>query len=114
MGNIGHYIGYLNIGLAAAAAVLTVVLLVKAGRLKGPAAFVSEDTKILGRDLEHMNDTLEKIRATKDSWLFFASLYAVIAIIRETFRYRRSDRTISRSFARSVARHAKELSSIRF
>ena len=113
MGIIRQYIVYVDYGLAALAGILFIGLLIRTGKMKSTTDIIGEDSKVLGRDLRHMNETIDSIRATEDSWKFFASLYIIFVVIKETLRYRRSDRSISKSFTRSVARHAKELSSIK-
>lgn len=114
MGIVKQYVGYLNIVLAAAAVIIFIILLVRLSKIVKTANIISDDTQLLNRNMQKINDSLDSIRSHEDSWNFFTSVYIITAILKEANRYRKKDHSVPASLSRSVAKHAKQLSSIRF
>ena len=111
---VKQLIGYLNIILGVIALVIFIILLVKTGKMNRTLDIISNDTETLSRDLEKANASIDSIKKSEDSWRFFTSIYIITAILKEANRNHKKDSSISRSLTRSLSRHAKELSSIRF
>ncbi|MBR4421536.1 MAG: hypothetical protein IKS69_03280 [Erysipelotrichaceae bacterium] len=73
---------------------------------------VSESIENVSDNVASLENKLAVIRNTADSWKFFAALYIVLRIIRETLRYRKKD-GLSRSFSKACVRNVRNLSSIK-
>ena len=114
MSMINQYVKYVNIGLAVIAVIVLLVLLIKLLKLKPTVGIIADDTGKLTKNLDGIDNTLTTIKATEKSWVFFSSLYVIFVIIKETFKYAKANKSISKSLTKSVTRHAKQLSSIRF
>lgn len=111
---VRQLIGYLNIILAAVALIILFVLLARLAKMSKTAAIISDDANHLGSSIEKANASIGSIRSYEDSWNFFTSIYLITAILKEANRYRKRDHSVSSSLTRSLAKHAKQLSSIRF
>lgn len=73
-----------------------------------------QGTQGMSEKLEKMNESVVKIQASKESWTFFAAIFAISVIIKETFKYYRSERSLSKSFAKALKRHASVVTKLRF
>ena len=64
----------------------------------------------------HIGQTNEKLSAIKesgDSYKFFLSLLAIFVIIKETFKYAKSEKSLSKSFRKAFMRHTASFTKIR-
>lgn len=110
---INSYIKYLYILLGIIIFVLLIKLLTTLSKMNKSINIISNDTNHLNDRVNHLNTTLDNIKKTEQSWLFFTSIYAIFAILRETFKYRKAEHSLSKSFVKSVTRHTKQLSRIK-
>ena len=110
---VNSYIKYLNILLIVIVVVLVIRLLLTLSKMSKGVKLVADDGNRIGENINHMNSSLDRIRKSEDSWMFFASIYAIFVVLRETLKYRKSEKSLSRSFAKSVTRHAGQISRIK-
>ena len=111
---INQYIIFVYVFLISAIIVLFFDLLIHLIKmLKTTGTVTAEKLNVLNDNLTRMNETTEKISKTANSWAFFLSIYAIYLIIKETIKYYRSERSISRSFAKAAIRHAGQLGKLR-
>ena len=62
--------------------------------------------------IDQTNEKLSAIRESKDSYKFFLSLLAVFVIIKDTFKYAKSEKSLSKSFRKAFMRHTASLTKI--
>lgn len=111
---INQYIIFVYIFLISAIIVLFFDLLYHLIRLmKTTVKDTADKINVVADDVQRMNDTTDRIAKTGESWTFFLSVYAVYLIVRETIKYYRSERSLSRSFAKAAIRHSGQLGKIR-
>ncbi len=114
METINRYILYLYIPLGIAVLVCLIVLLLRVLRTLKEAGHTADLAKPISEHLEHINQAKEKIAATKDSWSFFIALLAAFAILKETGKYYKSERSLSKSLGKAVIRHSSQIKGLRF
>ncbi len=105
---------YLYIPLVIGVIAAAIILLVRVLRMAGSLAKTVDCAKPITDHLEKMNATIGKISESGASYRFFLSLAAVLIIIKETVKYWKSEKSISRSFAKAVLRHTGQLKSLKF
>ena len=110
---LNSYIKYLNILLIVVVVVLVIRLLLALSKMSKSIKVIADDGNHMNQNIDHMNSTLECIKKSEDSWMFFTSIYAIFVVLRETLKYRKSEKSLSRSFAKSVTRHAGQISRIK-
>ena len=93
--------------------VLVIRLLLTLAKMSKSIKVIADDGNRMNQNIDRVNSSLECIKKSEDSWMFFASIYAIFVVIRETFKYRKSEKSLSRSFAKSVTRHAGQISRIK-
>ena len=110
---VNSYIKYLYILLIVIVVVLVIRLLLALAKMSKSIKVIADDGNHVNENVNHMNTSLESIRKSEDSWIFFTSIYAIFVVLRETLKYRKSEKSLSRSFAKSVTRHAGQISRIK-
>lgn len=111
---VNRIVLYLYIPLIIGVVAAAVVLLLRVFRMIGGLADTIDCAKPVADHLERMSTTIEKISQSAQSYKFFLSLAAVFIIIRETIKYWKSEKSISRSFAKAVLRHTSQIRDLRF
>lgn len=111
---INKYIIFVYVVLISAIIVLIGDLLIHL--IKMMKTTVNETTTKINSvsdNLKKMSDTSEKIKSTANSWTFFLSIYAIYVIFRETLKYWRSERSLTKSFTKACLRHVGQINKIR-
>ena len=111
---INRIVLYLYIPLLVGIVAALIVLLLRVFRMIGSLVQTIERTKPVSDHLERMNATIDRISASAGSYKFFLSLAAVFIIIKETVKYWRSEKSISKSFAKAVLRHNSQIRGLKF
>ena len=114
METVNRYILYLYIPLGIAILGCIIALLLRVAKTLKEANHTAELARPISEHLNHINETTKKIAATKESWSFFIALFAIFAILKETGKYYKSERSLSRSFSKAVLRHTSQIKGLRF
>ena len=102
-------------GILIIALIVTFIMLImRLGKTMKKVALLMEDGDKLNTQFEKINAKTEAIKQSADSWGFFLSLAAVAVIIKETFKYYKSERSLPKSFSKAVIRHAGQLGKLKF
>ena len=113
MKTVNHLIGILNILLAAGAIIALIALLLRVRKTLKAADPLNESLGIMNTRLEVVKEKTGKIKASADSFKFFASLYIILVVIKETVKSWSHDRSLPGSFASAYVRHSKQIRKIR-
>ena len=89
-----------------------VKLLVSLKKMMVQVDGVSEGAGHISDNVASLENKLAVIRNTADSWKFFAALYIILRIIKETLRYARKD-GLGKSFSKACVRNVRKMSSIK-
>ena len=90
-----------------------IVLFIVLGRLMKKLATTNEKVNKLNSNLEEANKKKETITKTKESWKFFASIYIIVTVLKETMDDYKSSKKRKRSIAKSLSKTcAKNISRI--
>ena len=114
MKNISRYVYYLYIPLIIGIVIALIALIVRVSKTLKKVGLTLQKTEPLNESLQKMNGSLEQIRKSKGNWTFFLSIFAVIAILKETAKYYRSEKSVSKSFTKALMRHGTQVRNLRF
>lgn len=110
---VNRIIMYLYIPLIIGIVAALIVLLVRIIKMIGGLGQTIERAKPISERIENMNASIEKISASAESYKFFLAVAAVFIIIRETLKYWKSEKSISKSFAKALVRHSSQIKGLR-
>ena len=111
---VNKYVNYLNIVLTIILVIVLIVFLIKLIKMLKIVSQTSKKTNVLTDKLQLSQSKIDTIKDTSDSWTFLMSTYVVGAILKETFKDRKSKNTFSKSLGKSIIRHSNQISKIRF
>lgn len=111
---INAYMKYVYIALITALLITLIAFFVRLSKTMKKIAETGEGVSTLSSDLDQTNEKLSAISDSKDSYKFFLSLFAIILIVKETFKYYKSERSLPKSFTKAVLRHNAQISGFRF
>ena len=111
---VNRIILYLYIPLIIGIVAAAIVLLLRIFRMIGGLADTIDHAMPIADHLDRMNTTIEKISQSAESYKFFLSLAAVFIIINETIKYWKSEKSISKSFAKALLRHTGQIRGLKF
>ena len=111
---INAYMKYVYVLLGIVLFITVIALLVRLGRLMKRLAETGEMTAGIGDNLKASKEKIDSIRSTAGSFTFFMSLFVILTILREAFRYRGRNDSFGKALTRSCVRHSAQLSRIRF
>jgi len=111
---INSYMKYVYILLIAVLLVTVIVFIINLVKMMKEIALTADKTTGITSTVESSKSKIDYIKNTENSWSFFISLFVVMTIIKETFKYKRRNDSLSRSFARSCIRHSSQITKIRF
>lgn len=108
---------YIYIVIVIALIVVFVLLIKQLVKLMKKAAGLNDNIDKLNNNISRVNDKVEDIKQTKESWQFFATVYIVYSILKETMKdYKSSSiltRGIAKSFTKTCAKNVSKLSKIK-
>jgi len=114
MKTISGIVSYLNIALSITCVIILIILLTRIRKILSEVSIFSDGMNKITSELDQTAQKTEKIRSTADSFKFFASLYLIYLLIKETWQnYRESNITLGKSAARTMIRHTGQLKKIR-
>ncbi|MBR5341673.1 MAG: hypothetical protein IK151_07095 [Erysipelotrichaceae bacterium] len=108
---INRYIIFVYVILIAAVVVMFVDFLIHLGNTIKNINALNDGLNTMNNDLNSANEKIAHIKDTGKSWSFFGALFAVYMIIKETLKYRKSEKSISKSLAKACLRHSTQLRS---
>ena len=111
---VNRIILYLYIPLIIGIIAAVIVLLLRVFRMIGGLAETIDRAAPIAGHLERMNATIEQISQSAQSYKFFLSLAAVFIVIKETVKYWKSEKSISKSFAKALLRHTAQIKGLKF
>ena len=111
---INNYMKYVYIVLIVVLFITIIAFIVNLVKMMKEIAATADKTVNINTNIESSKSKLDYIKSTEGSWSFFMSLFVIITIIKETFKYKRRSDSLSKSFARSCIRHSSQITKIRF
>ena len=91
-----------------------IAFLIRLSKTMKKIAQTADVAKGIGNNLQKTTDSLDQIKASSDSWSFFAALLGVVFIVKETFKYYRSEKSLPKSFTKAVIRHSGQIKNLNF
>ena len=113
MGMINQYIKYLYYLLLIIIIVLINIIMLKIFTISDDLEAMNSNITNISKNINADKDKTTSIKNTVNSWKFFISIYAIMVVIRETFKYRKRYKSLSRSLSASLVRHSRQLRSLR-
>ena len=113
MKTVNHLIGILNIVLGAGALAAALAFLLRLKKTVKGMEPLSGSMDAMNAQLSAVSRKTGKIRASADSFKFFASLYIIFVVVKETLKSWRNERSLPGSFAGAYMRHSKQIRKIR-
>jgi len=113
MGIINNYIKYLYYLLIIIIVVLVNILLFKVFKITDNVSGMNTNITKITDNINKDKEKAEYLKSTAKSWKFFISIYAILVVISETFKYRKRYKSFTRSFSHSLARHSRQLRNFR-
>ena len=101
---INRYIVFLYVFLISAIIALLADLIIHLIKTMKYANQTGDGINKISEDIDQTSKKLETISASKDSWSFFLAVYGIYLILKETLKYRKSERSVSRSFAKACVK----------
>lgn len=111
---INNYMKYVYIVLIVVLFITIIAFIVNLVKMMKEIAATADKTTSINTNIEASKSKLDYIKSTEGSWSFFLSLFVIITIIKEAFKYRGKSDSLGKSFTKSCIRHSRELSKIRF
>lgn len=111
---INNYMKYVYIVLIVVLFITIIAFIVNLVKMMKEIAATADKAVNINTNIEASKSKLDYIKSTEGSWSFFMSLFVIITIIKETFKYKRRSDSLSKSFARSCIRHSSQITKIRF
>ena len=113
MKTVNHLIGILDILLGAGALAALIAFLMRLRKTAKAAEPLTGRLNVMNGELNAVRSKTGKIRASAPSFKFFASLYIVLVIIKETLKSWRNDKSLPGSFTNAYLRHSRQIRKIR-
>ena len=111
---INAYMKYVYIALIAALFITLIAFFIRLSKTMKKITETAEGASSVSSLLNQTNEKLSLISQSKDSYKFFLSLFAIILIIKETFKYYKSEKSLPKSFTKAVLRHNTQISGFKF
>lgn len=113
MKTVNHLIGILDILLGAGALAALIAFLLRLRKTSKAVEPLTGSLNVMNGELNAVRSKTGKIRESAPSFKFFASLFIILTIIKETLRSWRNDKSLPGSFTGAYLRHSKQLNRIR-
>ncbi len=114
MKTINRFMPYIYGVLIIGILIALIALFIRLSKTLKKAAMMKEVAEVLDREMKEIDMKKEQIARTKDSWTFFVALFGAWFIIKETFKYYKSERSLPKSFTKALMRHSSQISKLRF
>ena len=112
-----QYIKYLYIPIIITLIIVVIIFLIRLARFMKKVAGVNDNISRMNDDLNKINDSKKQIADTKKSWQFFASVFIIIAILKEVledYRNTKKDkRQLSKSFKKTCVKNVSRIRKIK-
>ena len=111
---INHLMKYVYLILVPATVYWLAAFLIRLSKTMKIVSETSENGKKAGTQLAAAGEKASLISKSAGSWKFFLSAFAILIVLKETFKYYRSEKSLSRSFAKAMMRHRSQVAGFRF
>ena len=108
---INRYIIFVYVVLIAAIVVMFVDFLIHLAKTMKNINALNDGLDTMNNGLNSANEKIAHIKDTGKSWSFFGAVLAIFMIIKETLKYRKSEKSVSKSLAKACLRHSSQLRS---
>lgn len=113
MKTVNHIIGILDILLGAGTLIALIAFLLRLRKTAKAAEPLTGSLNTMNGELNAVKAKADRIRASAPSYKFFASLYIILVVIKETLKSWKNDRSLPGSFTSAYLRHSRQISKIR-
>ena len=113
MKTVNLIIGILDILLGAGALIALIAFLLRLKKTAKAVEPLTDSLNVMNVELNAAKAKTARIKASAPSYKFFASLYIILIIIKETLKSWKNDRSLPGSFTRAYLRHSRQISKIR-
>ena len=110
---INSYMKYIYIVLIVALLAAIAALIMRLLETMKKINLIVEDAGSISAQAEKANEKLAFIKSTGDSYKFFLSAIAVYIILNETFKYSKSEGSLTKSFTKAIMRNSSKIGKIR-
>ncbi len=113
MKTVNLIIGILDILLGAGALIALIAFLLRLKKTVKATEPLTDSLSVMNGELNAVKTKTARIKASAPSYKFFASLYIILVIIKETLKSWKNDKSLPGSFTKAYIRHSKQISKIR-
>ena len=110
---INSYMKYVYILLIGALVIVLITFIRSLVRTIRNISDTAQGAGDIGTQLNLANEKVTAIKESSDSYKFFLSAFAVFIIIKEAFKYSKSEKSFTKSFAKAFMRHSSSIGKIR-
>lgn len=108
---------YVFIVIIIALVIALIAMFVVLGKLMKKLAITNSKVEKLNTNINEAKQKKEAISKTKDSWSFFASIFIIISVLKETMNdykdTKKRKRNIAKSFTKTCAKNISKISKIK-